>query len=100
MSYRVDSAVATITMTAPSLDVDAKATLRDAVVESAGDRAVRAVLITGTGRVFCTGQDLREHAKALQEEPDKAFTTLDDHYNPLISALTSMPKPAKVRLPK
>src|SRR3954454_4386598 len=80
-------------MTAPALDTMAKTSLRDAVVEAAGDAAVRAVLLTGTGRVFCTGQDLREHADTLHEAPAMAFTTLDDHYNPLISALVSMPKP-------
>jgi 2-(1,2-epoxy-1,2-dihydrophenyl)acetyl-CoA isomerase len=93
VSYGVDSAVATITMTSPTLDTIAKATLRDAGAEAAGDPAVRAVLLTGTGRVFCTGQDLREHAEALQHSPADAFGTLAEHYNPLITALTSMPKP-------
>jgi 2-(1,2-epoxy-1,2-dihydrophenyl)acetyl-CoA isomerase len=93
VSYAVDSAVATITMTAPALDKIAKASLRDAVLEAAGDPTVRAVLLTGTGRVFCTGQDLREHAELLDEAPGEAFTTLAEHYNPLIAALTSMPKP-------
>ena len=93
MSYRVDSAVAVITMTAPSLDVAAKVSLLTAVLEAADDPTVRAVLLTGTGRVFCTGQDLREHAQALQERPADAFATLTDHYHPLIRALTGMPKP-------
>ena len=93
VTYRVDSAVALITMTAPSLDVAAKTSLLAAVLEAADDSAVRAVLLTGTGRAFCTGQDLHEHAHALQESPPDAFATLDEHYNPLIRALTGMPKP-------
>ena len=56
-------------------------------------RCARCVL-TGTGRVFCAGQDLGEHAEALRRGPGErlrdASTT---HYNPVVLALAAMPKP-------
>ena len=42
--------------------------LRDAVDAAANDAAVRAIVLTGHGRVFCAGQDLGEHAAALDAD--------------------------------
>ena len=85
------SAVATITMRTPALTTAGKQALLDAVLAAAGDASVRAIVLTGTGRVFCAGQDLTEHAAALREDPATAFATLTQHYNPLVTALTSAP---------
>lgn len=87
------SAVATITMRTPALTTAGKQGLLDAVLAAAGDASVRAIVLTGTGRVFCAGQDLTEHAAALREDPATAFATLTQHYNPLVTALTTAPKP-------
>lgn len=89
----VTAEVATITMTTPSLTEIAKIALREAVERVAKDDEVRAVLLTGTGRVFSAGQDLREHAAALRAEGRDAFDTIADHYNPVVTALATMPKP-------
>jgi enoyl-CoA hydratase/carnithine racemase len=35
--------------------------------------AVRAVLLTAQGKHFCVGQDLKEHARALEAGPESAF---------------------------
>jgi 2-(1,2-epoxy-1,2-dihydrophenyl)acetyl-CoA isomerase len=56
------------------------------------DTAVRAVILTGSGRAFCVGQDLREHAANLDEGLGLAGT-LSDHYDPIVLALSRMPKP-------
>jgi 2-(1,2-epoxy-1,2-dihydrophenyl)acetyl-CoA isomerase len=50
-------------------------------------------VITGTGRAFCVGQDLREHIKLLATGDDALSTTVADHYNPIALALATMPKP-------
>ena len=92
MTYAVDGAVATITMRTPSLGLAAKQMLLAAVTEAGGDDGVRAVVLTGSGRVFTAGQDLREHADALRETGPDAFDTIDAHYNPLITALATMAK--------
>ncbi|MGA9748336.1 MAG: enoyl-CoA hydratase-related protein [Nocardioides sp.] len=89
--------VATITMDRPeamnSLDVATKVSLLDAVTRAAQDDAVRCVVLTGSGRAFCVGQDLKEHIGLLADGSDALFTTVPDHYNPIVHALLTMPKP-------
>ncbi len=96
--YEVADNVATITMNRPasmnSLDVAAKVALLDAVRTAADDASVRCVVLTGTGRGFCVGQDLREHARLLSEgTSDALFATVPEHFNPLVTAIATMPKP-------
>lgn len=96
--FDLTDGVATITLNRPdamnSLDVATKELLRDTVRQVADDPAVRCVVLTGTGRAFCTGQDLKEHIQILRSESSEAlFRTVDEHYNPIVSALASMAKP-------
>ena len=70
-----------------------KSQLLDAITEAGTDPAVRAVVITGAGRAFCAGQDLAEHATALDEDPASAFATIEQHYIPIVTAIVTMPKP-------
>ncbi len=98
VTYHVADGVATITFARPeamnSLDVATKLALRDAVTEAAADPAVRCVVLTGTGRAFCVGQDLKEHIGILtSDSADQLFTTVPDHYNPIVTAVATMPKP-------
>ncbi|MFC5185408.1 enoyl-CoA hydratase-related protein [Actinomadura harenae] len=94
--YEVDAGVATITLDRPggmnALTEATKEVLRAAAERAAADTAVRAVVLTGSGRAFSAGQDLREHADNLA-----AGRGLDDtlrrHYNPTVEAITGMPKP-------
>ncbi|WP_431895885.1 enoyl-CoA hydratase-related protein [Nonomuraea sp. bgisy101] len=94
--YDVADAVATVTLDRPdamnSLTVALKTALLDALREAAASDAVRAVLITGEGRAFCAGQDLREHAENLEAGRGLA-DTVRAHYNPLIELVTGMDKP-------
>jgi 2-(1,2-epoxy-1,2-dihydrophenyl)acetyl-CoA isomerase len=95
--YDVNDAVATITLDRPevmnSLDTDTKVALRDTVQQAAADPAVRAVILTGSGRAFCVGQDLKEHAQALASGDSGLGKTVVDHYNRTVSALAGMSKP-------
>jgi 2-(1,2-epoxy-1,2-dihydrophenyl)acetyl-CoA isomerase len=94
--YDVDGAVATITLDRPdalnALTVEMKVALREAVERAAGDDDVRAMVLTGAGRGFCVGQDLREHADGLAAG-DTDLNTVTEHYNPIVLALASCPKP-------
>ena len=55
---------------------------------------MRCVVLTGTGRAFCTGQDLKEHIAILESgSSEELFTTVDEHYNPIVSAIDAMEKP-------
>lgn len=94
--YTLDGAIATITLNRPearnALNAEMKAALLAAARQAAADRQVRAVIVTGSGRGFCAGQDLREHADGLAAGRDP-IETVRAHYNPLINALATMPKP-------
>ena len=95
--YAVEHGVAAITLNRPaemnSLDTATKVALRDHVLEAAADRDVRAVVLTGSGRAFCVGQDLREHADALVRGDADLGATVHEHYNPIASTLATMDKP-------
>ena len=90
----VDGLVATITLNRPSalnaLTIPMKERLLDVVGRVGADRSVRAVVLTGAGRAFCAGQDLRERlepgAPPLGEE-------LTRRYNPIVRALRTIPQP-------
>ena len=96
--YDVADGVATITLNRPdamnSLDVATKVALREATQEAARDDAVRCVVLTGSGRAFCVGQDLKEHVEILKgDDQDALFATVPEHYNPTVIAIATMAKP-------
>ncbi|MEQ3553041.1 enoyl-CoA hydratase-related protein [Pseudonocardia nematodicida] len=92
-----DPSVAVVTLNRPAkynaLTVDLKEALLTALAGVGGDADVRAVVLTGAGRAFCVGQDLAEHATALEQDAATSFDTVRDHYNPLVLAITGMAKP-------
>ncbi|WP_031078492.1 enoyl-CoA hydratase/isomerase family protein [Streptomyces sp. NRRL S-118] len=95
--YEVSDGLATITLNRPeamnALNIDTKVALRDAVHAAAEDPAVRAVLLTATGRAFCVGQDLKEHISLLADGSGATMSTVREHYNPIVRAITGMAKP-------
>jgi 2-(1,2-epoxy-1,2-dihydrophenyl)acetyl-CoA isomerase len=96
--YEVADGVATITLNRPEamngLDIATKEALLRAVRAAATDEAARCVVLTGSGRAFCVGQDLKEHVQILNgSDAEQLFTTVEDHYNPIVSTLLTMPKP-------
>jgi 2-(1,2-epoxy-1,2-dihydrophenyl)acetyl-CoA isomerase len=94
--WSLDEAVATITLNRPQARNALTAAMKDAllaaVAKAAADPAVRAVIITGAGEAFCSGQDLREHAEVLASGAEPA-ATVRRHYNPIITTVMTMPKP-------
>ena len=92
-----DAAVAVVTLDRPAkrnaLTVELKEALLAALEGVAADGDVRAVVLAGSGRSFCVGQDLGEHVRALEADAATAFDTVVRHYNPIVRALATMPKP-------
>ncbi|MGH3343097.1 MAG: enoyl-CoA hydratase/isomerase family protein [Carbonactinosporaceae bacterium] len=95
--YELSDGVATVTLDRPdamnALDTALKEGLRDRLAEASGNPDVRAVVLTGSGRSFSVGQDLREHQQNLAGGAEAALTTVARHYNPIATALATMPKP-------
>jgi 2-(1,2-epoxy-1,2-dihydrophenyl)acetyl-CoA isomerase len=89
-----EAGVATVTLNRPdalnALTVPMKQALLAAFRRLERERAVRAVVLTGAGRGFCAGQDLRERL-----EPGAASLGVEvrERYNPIIRAMRGLPKP-------
>src|SRR5690606_20642787 len=67
----------------------------DAFKQASRDAQVRVVVLTGEGKAFCSGQDL----KASQEAGKRSFIdSLHKRYNPIIRAINEMPKPVIARV--
>jgi 2-(1,2-epoxy-1,2-dihydrophenyl)acetyl-CoA isomerase len=101
--YEVVGAVATITINRPAarnaLTAETKVALLDAVRTAGAAADVRAVVLTGAGAAFCSGQDLREHAELLAAGGGAALDTVRRHYNPIVETICGMPKPVVAALP-
>lgn len=93
-----DGAVATVRLNRPeamnALDLATKVALRDTLAAVAADPQVRCVVLTGTGRAFCVGQDLKEHVTLLRSaDAENLGSTVREHYNPIALSIATMPKP-------
>jgi 2-(1,2-epoxy-1,2-dihydrophenyl)acetyl-CoA isomerase len=69
------------------------ADLLDAVTTVSGDDGIRAVLITGAGRGFSSGADLKEQRGADDGGLPDLSARLREIYHPIITQLREMPKP-------
>ncbi|MEU6643720.1 enoyl-CoA hydratase-related protein [Saccharomonospora sp. NPDC046836] len=89
--------VRTLTLNRPkaynSMTVELKERLLAALREAAADTSVRAIVLTGAGKAFCAGQDLKEHVGLLQAGDEAPLRTVADHYNPIVRAIVEAPKP-------
>ena len=97
IDLRVDGAAATIELNRPEslnawnerFGID----LGDAIEAAASDDAVRAVMITGAGRAFSSGADLKEERGQGEEGLPDLSRRLKEIYHPVIIGIREMPKP-------
>jgi len=93
VQYRVDGPVAVVTLHRPdamnSFNTELRRDARAALEQAAGDRNVRAVVLTGEGRSFSAGADL----KTGLAEDASIEEMLQNEYRPLFECIESMPQP-------
>jgi 2-(1,2-epoxy-1,2-dihydrophenyl)acetyl-CoA isomerase len=93
--YQLDAGVLTLTLNRPEsynacneqLTTDLQAALR----EAEKDPAVRAIVLTGAGKAFCSGQDLKDAPSGGGKR--SLSDSLERRYNPIVRKLTTLPKP-------
>ena len=87
-----DGAVLTITLNRPDVYNAINRAMHEglaAALAEAADPEIRAVVLTGAGRGFCSGQDLRE----FQSLPGGVREALEQTYHPNIRAIRALEKP-------
>ena len=88
--------IATITLNRPevynALDMQLATELHDAVVTCSEDAAVRVVVVTGSGRAFCAGGDVKGFVEQL-DTIGKHIKLLTLALHAAVSRLVRMPKP-------
>jgi 2-(1,2-epoxy-1,2-dihydrophenyl)acetyl-CoA isomerase len=94
---RTDAAgVATLTLQRPALSHQLRTELIEHVRAVGADESVRAVVLTGSGRAFCVGQDLAEHVEVLRGDATSSLSVVEAEYNPLLLALAALRVPVVV----
>jgi 2-(1,2-epoxy-1,2-dihydrophenyl)acetyl-CoA isomerase len=99
LTYGVENGIATITLNRPevynALNNEITFELQDALKQVAKDDVVRVVVLTGAGKAFCSGQDL----KSTPADQKRSFMeSLHKRYNPIITAMRHLPKPIIARI--
>lgn len=99
LKYQVLEGVATISLNRPevynALNDAITYELQDAFKAVAKDELVRVVILTGEGKAFCSGQDLKDSS---QQGKRSFLDSLHKRYNPIIVAMRNLPKPIICRL--
>ena len=92
--HELNDGVLTITLSRPealnAFNVEMKDELLAALKEVARDKAARVVILTGAGRAFSAGQDLKERQ---QPGVNDLGSELRTRYNPIILAMRRLEKP-------
>jgi 2-(1,2-epoxy-1,2-dihydrophenyl)acetyl-CoA isomerase len=90
-----DGAIARLTLNRPdrlnALTLAMLGELSAALSDLDGDETVRAVILTGTGRGFCAGQDLTDHEAV--DDTRAIRSVVERHYNPVIRQIRALPQP-------
>ena len=68
--------------------------LGEAIKQAERDDAIRVVVLTGSGRAFCSGADVTEMAEGSgMRTPEDVGNVLRNEYMPMLTRLRTMPKP-------
>ena len=92
---KIENKIAFITLNRPdvfnSFNREMAFLLQETLDNFANDNNVRAIVLTGNGKAFCAGQDLKE---VTDPELNPGFRKiLEEHYNPIIQKIRTIEKP-------
>ena len=95
IELKIENSVAWITLNRPevfnSFNREMALLLQKTLDNCNADATVRAIVITGNGKAFCAGQDLKE---VTDQELNPGFRKiLEEHYNPIINKIRNIEKP-------
>ncbi|HAS45710.1 MAG TPA: 2-(1,2-epoxy-1,2-dihydrophenyl)acetyl-CoA isomerase [Microscillaceae bacterium] len=95
LTFEINEGIAKITLNRPkafnSVNKALAKALQEALDQCAADANIRAVVLTGSGKAFCAGQDLVE---VTTPELMPGFKTLlEEHYRPIILKIRNLEKP-------
>jgi len=95
IELKIENKIARITLNRPnvfnSFNREMALNLQGILDECASNVEIRAILLTGSGKAFCAGQDLKE---VTDPEQNPGFEKiLDEHYNPIIQRIRNIKKP-------
>jgi 2-(1,2-epoxy-1,2-dihydrophenyl)acetyl-CoA isomerase len=92
--YDVSDSVATLTLNRPdrynAVTDEVLHDLRTALEKAAADHSIRAIVLTGAGRGFCSGADV---STIGSQEKFSYSAYLEHHYHPLMMLMLELPKP-------
>ncbi len=92
-----EGSVATVTLNRPevynALNFELGSQLTTALERCQADASVRVVVITGAGRGFCGGGDLKAASAYSPEDPSRFFRELTKHFHRLVTDIRLLPKP-------
>ena len=98
LKYSLEGGIASVTLNRPevynALNDEITFELQDALKVVSKDDQVRVVVLTGEGKAFCSGQDL----KSSSQKNRSFLDSLHKRYNPIIRAMRNLPKPIVCRL--
>ncbi len=95
IEIKIENSIAWVTLNRPdvfnSFNKEMALLLQDTLDNCAKDSSVRSIVITGNGKAFCAGQDLKE---VTSPELNPGFRKiLEEHYNPIIQKIRTIEKP-------
>lgn len=98
IKYELEAGLLTLTLNRPevynALNDGLTYELQSALKNASKDDNVRVIVITGEGKAFCSGQDL----KSTSGEKRSFIQSLHNRYNPIIRAMRKLPKPIICKL--
>lgn len=97
--YRVENNILHLTLNRPDVynafNDELSYEMQDALKAAKKDSSIRVIVLSGAGKAFCSGQDL----KAIAGSKNRSLSdSLYKRYNPIIKAMREMPKPIVCKL--